>query len=179
MTLGIYMGSFNPPHKGHLEIVNYLLKNNYVDKVLIVPTLSYWDKDISVCVEDRINMLRFFETDNIIIDDKHNKYIYTYELVMKLRESYPNYELSIIIGADNIINLDKWKNYKELLNYNIIVMNRNNIDIEKYVKKYQGNFTIINDYKGIDISSTELRKKLSSKYLDKRVIEYINNHHLY
>ena len=40
MRLGIYMGSFNPPHKGHISVVNYLLDNNYVDKVLFVPTLS-------------------------------------------------------------------------------------------------------------------------------------------
>ena len=44
MRLGIYIGSFNPVHIGHMDVVNYLLINNYVDRVLIVPTLGYWDK---------------------------------------------------------------------------------------------------------------------------------------
>ena len=179
MKLGIYMGSFNPPHKGHINVINYLLDNNYVDKVIVVPTLNYWDKQDLVDIKHRINMLKFFESDQVIIDDKHNKYIYTYELVKELEKDYPNMELSIIIGADNIINFDKWKNYQKLLKYNIIVMNRNDIDIEKMTKKYFGNFTIIKNYKPIDVSSTAIRNNLSSKYLDKKVIDYIKEHNLY
>ncbi len=179
MRLGIYMGSFNPPHKGHIRIINYLLKNKYVDKILIVPTLSYWDKINLVDIKDRINMLKFYENKNIIIDTKHNHLIYTYELVQELEKEYPNDELSIIMGADNIINIMKWKNYQELIKYNIIVMNRDNIDISEYVNKLNGNFTIINDYKPINISSTEIRKNLSSKYLDKKVIDYIKENNLY
>ena len=77
MRLGIYMGSFNPPHKGHISIINYLLDNNYVDKILVVPTLSYWDKHNLVDIKDRINMLKFYENNKIIIDTKHNDLIYT------------------------------------------------------------------------------------------------------
>ncbi len=173
------MGSFNPPHKGHIGVINHLLNKKYVDKILIVPTLSYWDKNDLVDIKDRINMLKLFENDNIIVDDKHNHLIYTIELVKELEKVYPNYDLSIIMGADNIISLDKWKNYQELLKYNIIVMKRDNVDINKYINKYHGNFTIIDDFKEIDISSTEIRNNLSSKYLDKRVLDYIKENNLY
>ena len=173
------MGSFNPPHKAHIKIVNYLLDKGYVDKILIVPTLSYWDKCNLANIKDRINMLKLFRNDKIIIDDKHNDLVYTIDLVKEIKKEYLNDELFIIIGADNIINFDKWKNYQELLKYNIIIMNRNNIDIEKYISKLNGNFIIIREYEQVDISSSEIRNNLNSKYLDKRVLDYIKKNDLY
>ena len=179
MRLGIYIGSFNPPHRGHINVVNYLLDNDYVDRVLIIPTLGYWDKQDLISLEHRINMLKIFENDKIVVDCVHNNFEYTYQLMMVLAKDYDD-ELYLIIGADNIIDFDKWKEYKELLNYKIIVMNRNGIDIDKYVKKYHcDNFIVVSDYKYIDISSSKIRKNLDNKYLDKRVLEYINNNNLY
>ena len=179
MKLGIYVGSFNPVHIGHIDVVNYLIKEKYVDKVLIVPTLNYWNKFNLIDIKHRINMLKYFENDFIKIDTKNNKYIYTYELLNKLGKEYDD-ELYLIMGADNIIEFDKWKNYKELLKYKIIVVNRNNIDINKYIKKYNtNNFIVINDYKFIDISSTELRENLNSKYIDKKVLDYIKKNNLF
>ena len=178
MKLGIFMGSFNPPHKGHIGVMNYLLDNGYVDKILVVPTLNYWNKNNLIDIKDRINMLKFYENDNIIIDTDHNEYIYTIDLLHEIEKDYPNYLLSVIIGADNIINLDKWKNYQELLKYNIIVMNRSDIDIEKYTSKYLGNFTIINDF-NMPISSTRVRGSLSEDYLDKEILNYIKENNLY
>lgn len=179
MRLGVYIGSFNPVHNGHIKLVNYLLDNNYVDKVLIVATLGYWDKTNLVNISDRINMLKFFESENIIIDNKHYNHRYTYELMRELSKEYDD-ELYLIMGADNIINFDKWMNYKEILNYKIIIMNRNNIDINSYIKKYNtSNFIVVNDFDYIDISSTEIRNDLDNEYLDKRVLEYIRENNLY
>ena len=79
MKLGIYVGSFNPVHKGHIDIMNYLLSNNYVDMILAVPTLDYWHKRNLADIKDRINMLKIFENERIIIDTEHNEYIYTYD----------------------------------------------------------------------------------------------------
>lgn len=179
MRLGVYVGSFNPVHIGHIDVVNYLIKEKYVDKVLIVPTLNYWNKFNLIDIKDRINMLKIFENEKIKVDTKNNKYIYTYELLNILSKEYDD-ELYLIMGADNIIEFDKWKNYKELLKYKIIVVNRNNIDINKYIKKYNtNNFIVINDYKFIDISSTELRENLNSKYIDKKVLDYIKKNNLF
>ncbi len=180
MKLGVYIGCFNPPHIGHIDIVNYLVYNKVVDEVLIVPTIGYWDKINLVPLKHRINMLKLIENDKIKIDDKNNYYSYTYELMTKLKQDYVGYDLYLIIGADNIINFDKWKNYEELLNYKIIIMNRNNIDIDQYIKKYNtNNFIVINKYKNINISSTEIRNNLNEKYLDKKILKYIKDNKLY
>ncbi len=180
MKTGIYIGSFNPPHKGHIYVVNYLLDNKFVDKVIIVPTESYWDKQNLIDLKDRINMLKFYENELIKIDTHNNAYPYTYLLMRQLSQEYPDDTLYLVIGADNIINFDKWKNYEELLNYKIIVMNRNNIDIDSYIKKYNTpNFIVINDFPFLDISSTEIRNNLDNEYLDKRVLEYIRKNNLY
>ena len=179
MRLGVYIGSFNPPHKGHIDVVNYLLINKYVDRVLIVPTLGYWNKNNLIDIRHRINMLKIFESDKIKIDTLHNEYAYTYQLMEALTKDY-DYELYLIIGADNVIEFDKWKNYHELLNYKIIVMNRDKIDIAKYIKKYHSNnFIIVNNYKSISISSSEIRNNLNNKYLDEKVLKYIKDNNLY
>ena len=180
MKLGIFMGSFNPPHKGHIKVVNYLLDKKIVDKILIVPTLSYWDKNNLVDINDRINMLKLYENENIIIDIKHSKLIYTIDLVRELEKIYSKDELFIIIGADNIIDFDKWKDYKDLLKYKIIVMNRDDMDVSPYIEKLgKENFIVLNDYPYIKISSTKIRNNLNSKYLDTKVLDYIKEHNLY
>ncbi len=178
--LGIYIGSFNPPHIGHIDVVRYLLKNKYVDKVLIIPTMNYWNKQNLIDVSHRINMLKFYENDLIKVDDKNNNYNCTYELMRHLRKEYKNYDLYLIIGADNIVEFDKWDKYKEILQSKVIVMNRGDIDIKKYTKKYNSdNFIVVSDYKYIDISSTKIRKNLSSEYLDREVFNYIIKNSLF
>ena len=89
MKLGVYIGSFNPPQKGHLKIVNYLI-HNYVDKVIFVPTGNYWNKTNLLDIEKRISMLKIFEDDNIIIDDKNNDIEYTYLLLEKIKKLHNN-----------------------------------------------------------------------------------------
>ena len=180
MNIGVFVGSFNPPHKGHFSIVNFLINKKILDKVIIIPTGNYWNKQDLIDIKDRINMLRFYENDKIIIDNKHNNMEYTYLIMNSLKEEYPHDKLSLIIGADNIINFNKWKNYQELIKYHLIIMQRNNIDIKKYIKEYKiTNYTIIDDYPYIDISSTIIRNKLDNKYLDKEVIDYIRSRGLY
>ena len=179
MRLGIYIGSFNPPHIGHLDVINYLLNNKYVDSVLIVPTLGYWDKDNLIELKHRINMLKFFENDKVKIDTLHNEYAYTYLLMRALSKDYDD-ELYLIMGADNIVEFDKWKHYQELLKYKIIVMNRDDIDIDKYIEKYHSNnFITIKDYEYIPISSTQIRDNLDSRFIDSRVLRYIKKNNLY
>lgn len=132
MKLGVYMGSFNPPHLGHKKIIDYLLDKKIVDNILIVPTLSYWDKNNLVDIKDRINMLKYYTNKHVFLDTVDYEKIYTIDLLNTLKKKYPKDELLPIIGADNIINLDKWKNVDKLLEYQIIVMNRDNIDIKPF-----------------------------------------------
>lgn len=187
MKIGVYVGSFNPVHKGHIKIVKHLIKNKYLDKVIIVPTGAYWDKQNLIDIIDRINMLKFYENDNIIIDDKNNNLPYTYQLLDILSKEYSNDDLYLIMGADNIINFDKWKNYKEILKHKLIIINRDDIDISYYLNKHNiKNSIIVNDLPEIDISSTMIRDKFKNKdyadledYIDKLVVNYIKKNKLY
>ena len=125
-------------------------------------------------------MLRFYENDNIFVDDVHNEIKYTYLLMDSLKKEYPNDDLSLIIGADNVINFNRWKNYQELLKYHLIIMQRNGIDVLKYLKEYHiDKYTIIDNYPYIDISSTIIKQDLNNKYLDKSVLKYIIDNNLY
>ena len=181
MKIGIFIGSFNPPHLGHLDIIKYLLNKKYVDKILIVPTKNYWNKTNLIDINKRIAMLKFYENDNTKVDTSNNNYQYTYQLMRKLKKEYSHDELYLIIGADNIINFKKWKNYEELLTYNIIIMTRNNIDILKYTSHLTGKFTVVNDYNFTDISSTKIRNNvfLNKKYLQEDIYHYIIENKLY
>lgn len=187
MKIGVYVGSFNPVHKGHIKIVKHLIKNKYLDKVIIVPTGAYWYKQNLIDIIDRINMLKFYENDNIIIDDKNNNLPYTYQLLDILSKEYSNDDLYLIMGADNIINFDKWKNYKEILKHKLIIINRDDIDINYYLNKHNiKNSIIVNDLPEIDISSTMIRDLITenkynklTNFIDEVIINYIQTKNLY
>ena len=181
MRLGVFVGSFNPVHNGHIHVVNYLINHHIVDKVMIIPTLSYWDKNDLADVNDRINMLKFFENEKIIIEPKYNVNQYTYQVMNAIENDYPNDDLMLIIGADNIISFDKWMNYHDLLKRKIIVVNRNNIDISSYINKYEekDNFVVVQEFDYVNTSSTDIKADLSNNNLDPRVYNYILEHNLY
>ena len=181
MRIGVFVGSFNPVHNGHIQVVNYLIEHNIVDKVIIVPTLSYWDKNNLADINDRVNMLKFFETENIIIEPKYNVNYYTYQVMNAIESDYPNDELMLIIGADNIVSFDKWMNYHDLLKRKVIVVNRDNIDISSYINRFEekDNFVVVQDFDYIDTSSTNIKNDLNNSNLDPRVYNYILEHNLY
>ena len=179
MRLGIYVGSFNPVHNGHLKVIHYLLDHDLVDKVFVLATPNYWDKQDLACVDDRVAMLKFFEDKNIIIDTIHNNYPYTYQVLESIKKDYKDDELFLILGSDNIIQFHKWKNLDIILKYNIIVFKRGEMDISKYLKNFDNNkIKIIDDFKYLDVSSTNIRNG-SNDNLDKKVINYINKKKLY
>lgn len=185
MKIGIYIGSFNPPHKGHKKIINYLLTNKYVDKILIIPTGNYWHKQNLININDRINMLKYYENKKIKVDTLYNNYQYTYQILRELTKKYNKEDLYLILGADNIINFDKWDNFNELLTYNILIVNRDNIDVNSYIKEYPANkISLVNGIKTVDICSTTLRNNLkygkdTSDYIDRGILDYIVIHKLY
>ncbi len=189
MKLGIYIGSFNPVHKGHISFINYLINNNYLDKIEIIPTGNYWNKNSLIAIEKRIAMLKIYQSDKIIINDTLNDIPYTYLLLREFKKQYPSDQIYLIMGADNIIKFDLWKEYQEIINnYKIIILPRDGIDVYKYINKFENNnhFIIINDFKDYNISSSEIRELIHNKkydelsnYLDNSVIDYIKEFNLY
>ena len=184
MKIGIYVGSFNPVHMGHTNIINYLFNNKYLDKIFIIPTRGYWDKINLIDLKHRINMLKYMENEFVCIDDTNNNLDYTYQVLNEYSKLYRKEDIYLIIGADNIMRFNEWKNIDEILSYNIIVLNRNDIDIMYYIDIYGfdiNKFVVISDYPYIDISSSEIRNSIEDNinYLDNRVYQYIKDNKLF
>lgn len=183
MKIGVYVGSFNPVHIGHKKIIDHLLYNDYLDKVIVVPTEGYWDKTNLIDIKHRINMLKFYENKNILINDYLNNCQYTYQILNRLKEENPKDVLYLIIGADNIVKFKFWENVEEILKNKILVFNRDDIEIQSYIDDFlqKDNFVIINNFQPISISSTEIRNNLDdmSEYLDKKIYKYIKDNDLY
>jgi nicotinate-nucleotide adenylyltransferase len=192
MKLGIFGGSFNPPHKMHLNIGLGLVNKQYVDEVIYVPTGSkYKYKNNLLPDKNRLEMLEILTSKykNLSVDDYELKdeVVYTCETLAYFKELYPNDDIYFVCGADNLSYIDKWKNGEDILrNYKIVAMKRNGEDINELVekfKKYKNNI-IVADIEQQDISSTEIREKLKNNenvldVLDKDVYEYIRKNKLY
>lgn len=192
MKIGVFGGSFNPPHKMHLNIGLELVNKQYVDKVIYVPTGSkYKYKNNLLPDKNRLEMLEILTKTQEYLDvndyELKDEVVYTCETLAYFKELYPNDEIYFICGADNLSYIDKWKNGEEILNnYKIIAMKRKGEDIEELLKKfvdYQNNI-IVADVEQQDISSTAIREKLKNNenvldVLDKEVYEYIRKNKLY
>ncbi len=188
MRIGIYVGSFNPVHNGHITVINHLLNNDYIDKVLVIATGNYWDKDNLIDIKYRIGMLKLFENNQIMVDEEMNAIPYTYLILRELHKKYQRDELYLIIGADNIISFDKWKEYEEIIaNNKILVIPRDDIQLDNYLDKYKKDkFIIVKDFDKVLISSSKIRALLTErryneceKYINKKIIDYIIKNNLY
>lgn len=171
MRIAIYGGSFNPMHRGHEQIVEYILKNLNMDKIIIVPVgipshrennLEQSDTRLKICREI------FKDNSKIEVSDieiKSDGKSYTYDTLIKLIEVYgKNNEFFEIIGEDSLKNFKTWKNYKELLKICKLVVFRRNDDEDKEIdKEFLKNSNIIilkNEY--YNYSSTEIREKVKN-----------------
>ena len=192
MKIGIFGGSFNPPHNMHTDIANYIINQQYVDKVIFVPTGSkYAYKNNLVEEEHRLNMLQILsdKNENIMVSDYELKseVVYTIDTLKYFKELYPGDEIYFICGLDNFSYIDKWKNGEEILNnYKIIVINRagNNLNelLDKF-NEYKENI-IVSNMEMKDISSTYIRENIEDiakvrDFIDKDVLRYIQENNLY
>lgn len=171
MRIAIYGGSFNPMHRGHEQIVEYILKNLNMDKIIIVPVgipshrennLEQSDTRLKICREI------FKDNSKIEVSDieiKSDGKSYTYDTLIKLIEVHgKNNEFFEIIGEDSLKNFKTWKNYKELLKICKLIVFRRNDDEDKEIdKEFLKNSNIIilkNEY--YNYSSTEIREKVKN-----------------
>lgn len=188
MKLGVYVGSFDPIHKAHIEVIRYVIENNYVDKVIMIATGNYWDKQKLTDIQKRIDMLKFYENDKIIINTTLNNMPYTYKILDSLKEQYPSDELYLIIGADNIEKFHLWKEVNQILKNKILVLPRNGIEVSKYIDcfKQKEQFVVVKNFTPRFISSTQIRELIKNKkhqnlddFLDCSVLQYILKNDLY
>lgn len=192
MKIGIFGGSFNPPHKMHENIAEYFIDNNILDKVIFVPTGNkYKYKNNLINDLDRFNMLKLIVSNNpnFEVSDYELKdhIVYTYETLKHFQDKYPNSEIYFICGADNLSYIDTWKNAKDILtNYKILVIKRKNENITNILgnlKFYKDNIKVV-DMALNDLSSTFIRNNINSSNilddkLNKEVYNYIIKNKLY
>ena len=194
MKIGIFGGSFNPPHKMHVDIAKECIEKHYVDEIIFVPTgIKYKYKSNLLPNETRHDLLNILVSKNknfhVSTYEFKEEVVYTYETLNHFKEKYPQAEIYFICGTDNLSYLKTWKNGEEILKNNkILVIRRdtNNIeDILEEYKEYKDNI-IVTDIAPVSISSTEIRDlikensydKLES-LMDKDIINYIKENNLY
>lgn len=183
MRIGVFGGSFNPPHLMHLNIAKDLLRLKYLDKVIFVPTGNKYSKDDLIDIKYRIEMLKIMTIsyDDMIVSDYENqdRVVYTYETLDYFKKKYLGSEIYFILGADNLKQISNWKNSEYILsNYKLLVINRGDDKVEA-----KDNIVVTNILNN-DISSTFIRNNIDNddiikKYLDKNVLEYIRKEKLY
>ena len=192
MRIAIYGGSFNPMHIGHEKIVDYVLNNLNMDKIIIIPVgipshrennLEQSDTRLKICKEIFKGNKKIEVSD---IEIKGEGKSYTYDTLLKLMDLYgENNEFFEIIGEDSLKSLKTWKNYEELLKIcKFIVFRRKddkNIQIDKEFLNNKNIIILENEY--YDISSTEIRNMVKnneniSAFVNKKVKKLIEKEYL-
>jgi nicotinate-nucleotide adenylyltransferase len=166
MKVGLYFGTFNPIHIGHLIIANHMAEYSDLDQVWMVVTPHNPFKKKSSLLDDyhRLHMVRLAIEDcpklrASDIEFKLEQPNYTVNTLAHLQEKYPGYEFSLIMGTDNLQSLHKWKNFEVILeNHDIYVYPRITQDGEEMAPE-SGTIRMI-DAPVIEISSTFIRQAI-------------------
>lgn len=187
MKIGIYGGSFNPPHYGHENISKLIIKKLNLDKLIIIPIgTACHGKTNLLDKEERYDLCKIsfknipkVEISRVEIDS--DDVSYTYDTLKKIIKKYgKEHEYFEIIGEDSAAYFDEWKNYKDILKLaKVVVLKR-----KGYTSaiKSKNIIEIENDY--YDVSSSEIREKLykgenCKDSLKKEVLDYIKIKKLY
>jgi nicotinate-nucleotide adenylyltransferase len=188
MKVGLFFGSFNPIHVGHMVLANYMLEFTDLDKVwfVISPHNPLKNKSSLLDEKQRLQMVRIAIEDNAKlkasdVEFKLSQPSYTVHTLAYLKEKYPKNEFVLIMGADNLATFHKWKNFEEILKYHkIYVYPRKDNEVKE--SKYKNvKFT---NAPVIEISSTLIRSAIKEKkdvryFVPEKVWEYIKEMHFY
>ena len=189
LKTGLFFGSFNPIHIGHLIIANYMANYAGLDEVWFVvsPQNPLKEKNNLSNIYDRLEMAKLAteNTQNIRVSDIElhlPKPSYTIDTLTYLKERYPEKEFALIMGADNLASFKKWKNYEVLLqNYEIYVYPRPNVDVSEWENHPSITFTTT---PLMEISSTFIRKAIKDKknvqfFVPDKVLAFIESKAMY
>lgn len=162
MKIGLYFGSFNPIHVGHLIIANHILNETDLDKIWFVvsPLNPFKESDNLLNEYDRLHLVqKAIESDNRLkasdIEFSLPRPSYTVHTLAYLKEKYPTHSFSIIMGSDSFQNLGKWKNADVIIRENpVIVYNRPGFEVDNTLNVQ---LTIMNAPL-LEISATHIRE---------------------
>jgi nicotinate-nucleotide adenylyltransferase len=137
MKIGLFFGSFNPVHVGHMIIANYMATQTDLQQVWLVvsPQNPLKQKSTLARDRDRLHLVRLAIGENTLlkaadIEFSLPKPSYTVDTLAHLSEKYPQHEFALIMGGDNLATLHRWKNYEQLLRgYDLYVYKRPTYEI--------------------------------------------------
>ena len=166
MNIGLYFGSFNPIHIGHLIIANHVLNETPINKIwfIVSPQNPFKESKTLLNEFDRLHLVRLATQDDNRIkcsDIEFNlpKPSYTSNTLTFLSEKYPEHQFSVIMGSDSYQNLDKWKNYETIINnYPVYVYKREGHEIKNTFDKE----AVILSAPIIQISASQIREYIRS-----------------
>lgn len=186
---GLFFGSFNPIHVGHLIIANAMLNNADMDEVWFVVSPQNPHKERASLLADhhRLQMVRVAIEDNYRLracDVEFHLPVPSYTVVTlaRLGELYPDREFCLIMGSDNLDSLHRWRNYEYILeNYTIYVYPRPNHSGGDLVNHPHVHIV---DVPMMDISSSYVREQIGQGHsveymLTEPVFRYLTEMHFY
>ena len=191
MKIGLYFGTFNPIHIGHLIIANHMAEYSDLNQIWMVVTPHNPLKIKENLLDDykRLNLVAMATEDfpkikPSDIEFKLPQPNYTVHTLAHLQDKFPQHEFSLIMGEDNLKSLHKWKNYEVILqNHDIYVYPRISTEIESLEFKNHPRIHLI-DAPIVEISSTFIRESIKNKkniqpLIPYKVWEYIDYNNLY
>lgn len=189
MHIGLFFGSFNPVHVGHMVLANYMASFTELEQVwfIVSPHNPLKEKSSLLDQNQRLHMVNLaigdsnqFKSNNIEFGLPQPSY--TINTLAHLKEKYPQHRFSLIMGEDNLESFTKWKNYEEILKqHNLFVYPRpgcNPGDLKNHKKIIMTNAPVI------ELSSTMIRQSIKNKkdvsfFVPKAVWEYLDEMHFY
>ena len=188
MNVGLFFGSFNPFHLGHKVISSHLIEFTDLEKIMFVvsPQNPLKNKNSLLDQNHRLQIITSeiedtpeFMVSNIEFDMPIPSY--TIDTLVRIKERYKKDTFSLIMGADNIANFHKWKNYKNIIdNHMIYVYPRNNINVEF---KHE-NVINVQGVPNLEISASFIRKSIKcgknvAYLMPEKVWKYIDEMNFY
>lgn len=189
MHIGLFFGSFNPIHIGHMVLANYMVAYTALEQVWFVvsPHNPLKEKKSLLDQNQRLHMVNlaiedsdFYRSSNI--EFQLSQPSYTINTLAHLKEKYPQHRFSLIIGEDNLQSFNKWKNYEEILKkHQLYVYPRPNCNAEM-LKNHPS--VIMTEAPQVEISSTFIRNALKehkdvSSFVPTKVWKYLIEMHFY
>lgn len=187
--IGLFFGSFNPVHVGHMIIANFLLEHSDLAQVWMVvsPQNPHKSKSSLARDHDRLHLVRLAIGENLNLKASDIEFglpipSYTIDTLTHLLENHENKEFVLIMGGDNLGTLHKWKNYELILrDYEIYVYKRPNYELGDLVEHEK---VTVFDAPLLEISASYIRKQIkeghSIQYLvPDKVYDYIEDSSLY
>lgn len=164
--IGIYGGSFNPVHFGHVGLAEWIVGHTDVDEVWLMVSPNNPLKDPNILADEQVRLAQVRQAiagkKGLVASDFEfhlPRPSYTANTLRALTKAYPEHRFSLIIGEDNLSIFDRWREYEYILaNYRLLVYPRRGCQTDHI--PYHGDIHVLRDAPYFDISSTEIRNNL-------------------